>query len=163
MQRKADRSADRKTVAGKSEAVPWRKKEQETRQILGRVWSPKVEHSSDTDDDNVNWGHFCGTACLINVIFLGWLAHRINKKLFQTSQLFSRSWAVKWENWDHFIKSYLCLQTIRSSPPLPIIISTGCQVANTMSLICCELHSITPFSPRREEQTVALTVVSQHL
>lgn len=85
------------------------------------------------------------------------------EKLVQMSPFFFRDLAVKWENWDHFIKSYRCLDPICSDPSLPIIISTGCQDANTMSLICFVLHSITPFSPRSDEQTVALAVVSQHL
>lgn len=143
---------------------PEERKHRTDNTFLGCLWSPKADHYADMEDDSVNWGHTSGTSFPYSVIFFGWFAHRMRGKTAASEPFFSfGDLTVQWENWDHFIKSCWCLRTICSRPPLPIIISTSCQVANTMLLICCALHSIIAFSPRSQEQTAALTVVSQHL
>ena len=39
--------------------------------FLGCLRPPKVEHYSDPEDDNVNWGHTSGTSSPFNVIYFG--------------------------------------------------------------------------------------------
>lgn len=123
--------------------------------FLGCLWSPKVEHYSDPEDDNVNWGHTSRISSAFQCNFLRRMICPQDQRRdwHKWVQFFFRDLLVKWENRDHFIKSYQYLDIICSIPPLPIIKSTSCQVASTMSLICCAPHSITPFSPRSWEQT----------
>lgn len=128
--------------------------------VDNRFWgclrSPRAEHYSDVGEDDVNWGRTSAALFPNRVIFFCWLAHRMRGGVATNEPTFSfRDVAWSRKTGIHFITSYCCLHTICSKPPLPILISTSCQVANTMSLICCALHSITPFSPRSQEQTVA--------
>lgn len=146
-----------------SETFPSMKKGQTTdfgMFVVTEGWA-RVRHR----DDSVNWGHTCGASFPFNLIFWRMICPQDQRrKWHKFAQFSSETW--QWNKKPFIISSnYMSFEKQYAAfSPLPvIIISTNCQNANTISLICCTLQSITPFTPRSEEKTVALTVVSQHL